>query len=1114
MMNGQVTFIVNLLQDINTLRPLVYLAAHELNLHTLFLVTTAFRKRDKAGLWQQELNEIANETSSPINDFENEFQALQVLQGGHGALVAASESHLNAHKPVHDLFLVAPSQYVKITLQHGFECVGFLQSRDQNLAHGSNITFAADIICGWCAPERLTAVAPSQRHKLRVTGSTALLQTPIKNSGGVAAVQVAFERSGLVCENMHSPRLNVAGDFKSEFLDIFEKFCAELVQDGRRITLRPHPGGQYVVKNDVPLSPNVDLENAPIYKVDLKQFAYGISAPSSILIDMVLAGIPTAVWQDENSVMDLGNYEGLTRISTVEEWLKFADDAVQYPERYLEKQQRFPIKRELLTDQSKVRYAFSNVLHAAVNRHNSVIQRTRPLERILFFAPGYIPTLQLSFIKPLAPDTATGSNVVDIVSEVHLNAEFRGAKAASLEARNWLQNRINAFGPTVVVFCRWAGPHVAWALEYLSERRVPTIFHLDDDLLAIPKEIGLEKWASHNRPERIESIRHLLNHANLIYCSTDRLREQIESYGCKAPILAGEIYCSAVPLATAEVRQIKKIGYMGIGHERDFATVLPAIVTYLRHNPNVSLEIFGTIPKPQVLEEFGARVTHAPKIENYNEFLQRLAEFQWDIGICPLESIPFNLLKANTKWVEYTAVGAAVVASRGTVYDQCCSDGCGILADSESEWLAALELLTHQPQTRAEMVRRAQMRLEREYSPHDLRQQVGQMIATARGLSIRAGNSSQPDQQKAKSFPQRILFVSNAYVPTLQISFVRPLVSLVSTGEIQTDFLSEEQIKHQHWRSEGYSSAKAWLINRVERFQPDLLVFCRYSGPHTDVLLDLAEKAAVPTIYQIDDDLLGIPNDIGHEKHEFHNRPKRLDSVRLLLDHCNLVYAATPKLEQHLRSLSIKAPIMTGLIYCSGQVINKAVYKPVHKIGYMASADHAHNLTQVIGALVRILRKHPSVNFEFFGSISSPPEFAEFGERIQHAPKIDNYDEFLQRFSEYQWDIGICPLSPIHFNMMKANTRWVEYTSVGAAVVASKGTVYDESCAHGCGLLAATEDEWFDALDLLVRDPDARYKQTIRAQEKLFNDYSIERLREQVFEIFARAHSLHEVGRL
>ncbi|WP_262984798.1 glycosyltransferase family protein [Sphingomonas daechungensis] len=151
---------------------------------------------------------------------------------------------------------------------------------------------------------------------------------------------------------------------------------------------------------------------------------------------------------------------------------------------------------------------------------------------------------------------------------------------------------------------------------------------------------------------------------------------------------------------------------------------MPAIEQLLDHNPLVEFELFGSIPVPLSLERFGSRVVTAPPVANYSKFLEEFAARHWDVGICPLVPIDFNLMKANTKWVEYTASGAAVVASRGTVYDECCADGCGILAATTDEWFAALDRLVNDENERLGMVQRAQNRLEQEYSVGRLREQV------------------------------------------------------------------------------------------------------------------------------------------------------------------------------------------------------------------------------------------------------------------------------------------------------------------------------------------------------------------------------------------------------
>ncbi|KPY36446.1 MULTISPECIES: glycosyltransferase [Pseudomonas syringae group] len=351
---------------------------------------------------------------------------------------------------------------------------------------------------------------------------------------------------------------------------------------------------------------------------------------------------------------------------------------------------------------------------------------------------------------------------------------------------------------------------------------------------------------------------------------------------------------------------------------------------------------------------------------------------------------------------------------------------------------------------------------------------------------------------------ERILFVANALIPTLQLSFLKPLAPRIEQGTVVTELLSEFQMKEQIDLRLSKAEVQAWIKTRVMQFKPTIMVFCRYSGPHTEYLTKLAGKLSIPTVFHVDDDLLNVPLEIGKKKHEFHNRPPRLEAVRHLLENVNLIYCSTKALEQRFLSYGFKSNFKVGEIYCSGKVLAPSVNRPVKKIGYMGF-DHAHDLEMVLPALIQVLRRNPEVEFELFGSIPKPTVLEEFGDRVNVIPPVPIYEEFLEKFSSLNWDVGICPLAKTDFNAVKANTKWVEYTSVGTAVVASADTIYDVCCSDGCGLLATTTEEWISAVEALIHDSQRRSTQVAKAQMRLVADYSIERLERQVLDVLSSA---------
>jgi len=355
-----VFFIINLLQDVNIVRSLAHLTARETGARIGFLVTPAFLKRDRQKVWQRELAVLADDVSGDMNLYASPGEALDILAGRAGLIFAAAESNLTAHEEVTSLFEAAPASYVRVTLQHGFECVGFLQSREHVMSHGRNISFSADVACGWFDAPSLTSMTASQRAKLYVSGPPTLLQRT------ASPAQADRSGGGLVCENLHSVRLKASGDHKSSFMEIFFAFCRKLAERGEGVTLRPHPGGQYVLKNKVELPHNVRINLRPLYEMDLRSYSWGISAPSTIVFDMILAGIPVGLWRDPSGIMDASNYDGLTEISTLDDWLAFERDVRLRPELIVDRQDAFLARLSMPIDPAEVYRRFARLIVAAL----------------------------------------------------------------------------------------------------------------------------------------------------------------------------------------------------------------------------------------------------------------------------------------------------------------------------------------------------------------------------------------------------------------------------------------------------------------------------------------------------------------------------------------------------------------------------------------------------------------------------------------------------------------------------------------------------------------------------------------------------------------------------
>lgn len=293
-----------------------------------------------------------------------------------------------------------------------------------------------------------------------------------------------------------------------------------------------------------------------------------------------------------------------------------------------------------------------------------------------------------------------------------------------------------------------------------------------------------------------------------------------------------------------------------------------------------------------------------------------------------------------------------------------------------------------------------------------------------------------------------------------------------------------------------------------ERQRPDLLVLSRYTSEKGSEWIALARAAVIPIIFHIDDDLLAVPASLGQAKYSSYNSPQRLQALRRNIESSDLLYVSTSELAKRFREHGIATRIVAGNVYCSvspadiGAIVPPAT-GPV--VGYMGTSGHSGDLGMILPAICKVMDAVPSLQFELFGTIGLPSELLRFGRRIRHLPPLTNYTDFISRLRSLGWWIGLAPLEDNPFNRCKADTKWVEYSLAGIAVIASDLPVYHRACSGGAGVLAGGNEDWVDAMVELLRRADLRQSLIGAAQDKLRKFYTHDVLRRQVMAIFDQA---------
>ena len=342
---------------------------------------------------------------------------------------------------------------------------------------------------------------------------------------------------------------------------------------------------------------------------------------------------------------------------------------------------------------------------------------------VLIFTEHVNATYYISFDIPLKELHAQKEVNFAVASQ-----NFVGQQGFSL-----CEDLYRSFNPTLVIITRYALPFGPEILDYFKSKKIPVIYHIDDDLLHIPESLGEEIQKRQGALDVVNARKYLLQHCDLIYASTEYLAKLLGERFPEQKIFHG-IYASFIE-GLAEKRKPKSdsdpitIGYMGSkGHQQDLSLVEDALVQLMEENPTLRFEVFGTIKMPEKLERFKDRIASHKVNKDYYGFLEHLVELGWDIGLAPLEEAPFNYCKAPTKYIEYTSAGIPVVASEINVYQKKSSPD-SILTATDGSWKNVISLLLNDNEKRENLKKLSAKYCRDIYSKEKLKEQLRSVFA-------------------------------------------------------------------------------------------------------------------------------------------------------------------------------------------------------------------------------------------------------------------------------------------------------------------------------------------------------------------------------------------------
>jgi len=261
-----------------------------------------------------------------------------------------------------------------------------------------------------------------------------------------------------------------------------------------------------------------------------------------------------------------------------------------------------------------------------------------------------------------------------------------------------------------------------------------------------------------------------------------------------------------------------------------------------------------------------------------------------------------------------------------------------------------------------------------------------------------------------------------------------------------------------------------------------------------ETVVNYARSKQKAIVYDIDDLLIDLP-DI-HPDRIHRTFTHALLPIIQSITESDLITVSTEKLKEVLSPYNPNITVLPNCLDTNYWQFKKPTLKTIDDtpitIGYMGGGSHTPDLEFIESLISKLLTKFGDrIQFCVWG-LKPPKSLLQSPQVRWIRVSTYSYAEFVNFFQRQEADIFIAPLVDNLFNRCKSEIKFLEYSTLGSATVASNLEPYNSIIKNGeNGFLASSLAEWETYLTQLIEDRELRFKISLNAQQTVQDNWLI-----------------------